>query len=695
MPGVRRKDKMEANGKSQSLTPQNTVFALDIGTRSIIGMVGFVENGKVNIIAVEKAEHTKRAMVDGQIEDIDQVASVAGAVKRRLEEKVGIGFDRVCVAAAGRALKTERAVFEMELDGVQVINDEIISRLEAGAICAAEETFEANAGQDTEPRRFYLVGYNVCQYYIDNYMMSSLKDHRGKKLKVDIIATFLPGEVVDSLYTAMAKTGLEIASMTLEPIAAINAAIPENLRLLNLALVDIGAGTSDIAVCRDGSVIGYTMATVAGDEITESIMKKYLVDFDTAEKIKFQLNSKDEIRFTDILGFEQNIPKSDITECVNADVERLCREISERIIEVNGGEPSALFLAGGGSKLDGLKEIITESLKMDPKRVATAGNNFRMSAVSEIYDLNDPEYTTPLGIAVSAGLNLTNDGFRVTLNDKSAKLFRSGAFTVLNLLMMNGYNYQDIMGRSGQNVVVTVNGERRVFYGEKAEPARLEVNGGEGRLSDIVRAGDNIIFVPAVNGENAKAYLTDIEGIISGMDIVVNGEIVPADTQLENGDNVVFEPLSREYTDMIKAFGQKKENGKGFEKQENFKEETAEEYGFSQEVGNKRETYAQYAADEANEAEKVADREETSIAAKLAGNISFTVNDMSLTLPEKKNKEPYYLMDMLQYSGLDLDNISGPVTLKVNGEECSFRHTLKNGDHVLIYERKKQSETKG
>ena len=52
-------------------------------------------------------------------------------------------------------------------------------------------------------------------------------------------------------------------------------------------------------------------------------------------------------------------------------------------------------------------------------------------------------------------------------------------------------------------------------------------------------------------------------------------------------------------------------------------------------------------------------------------------------------------MDMLQYSGLDLDNISGPVTLKVNGEECSFRHTLKNGDHVLIYERKKQSEIKG
>lgn len=85
-----------------------------------------------------------------------------------------------------------------------------------------------------------------------------------------MVATFLPSEVVDSLYAVMQKAGLEVASMTLEPIAALNAAIPADLRLLNLALVDIGAGTSDIAVCRDGSVVGYTMATVAGDEITEA-----------------------------------------------------------------------------------------------------------------------------------------------------------------------------------------------------------------------------------------------------------------------------------------------------------------------------------------------------------------------------------------------------------------------------------------
>ena len=115
--------------------------------------------------------------------------------------------------------------------------------------------------------------------------------------------------MVESLYTTMNKIGLEVASLTLEPIAAINAAIPENIRLLNLVLVDIGAGTSDIAACTGGSVTGYTMATMAGDEITETIMKQYLVDFSTAEAIKVQLEEKEEICFSDILGMEKPSPE--------------------------------------------------------------------------------------------------------------------------------------------------------------------------------------------------------------------------------------------------------------------------------------------------------------------------------------------------------------------------------------------------
>lgn len=177
------------------LQPEHTIFALDIGTRSIIGIVGTVIDGKVDIVAIEKEEHTQRAMIDGQIENIEKVSMLAGKVKAKLEDKLGFRLSRVCVAAAGRALRTKRADFEMTLPGPQLIDDEMISRLEAGAIGRAEQLFEQETASEDDSRRFYLVGYTVCQYYLDQYMISSLKDHRGKTIKADLIATFLPSEV--------------------------------------------------------------------------------------------------------------------------------------------------------------------------------------------------------------------------------------------------------------------------------------------------------------------------------------------------------------------------------------------------------------------------------------------------------------------------------------------------------------------
>ena len=367
-----------ARGRVKKVQEQagNVIFALDIGTRSIIGMVGTVEEDKVKIIAIEKEEHTERAMIDGQIENIEKVAAVADKVKKRLEDKVKFQLRRVSVAAAGRALRTKRADFEMELPGTQLIDDEIISKLEAGAISKAEEAFDAENAAEQDNRRFYLVGYTICQYFLDQYSISDLKDHRGRDIKVDLIATFLPSEVVESLYTTMNKIGLEVSSITLEPIAAINAAIPENIRLLNLALADIGAGTSDIAVCTAGSVTGYTMATVAGDEITEAIMKEYLVDFGTADRIKAQVGQKEEIVFSNILGIEQKVTRTELLQSIQGTSRLLCREIADKILEINGGPPSALFLAGGGSKLAGLKEGLTEALEMEASRVAVAGKYF-------------------------------------------------------------------------------------------------------------------------------------------------------------------------------------------------------------------------------------------------------------------------------------------------------------------------------
>lgn len=662
------------------MQPDDMVFALDIGTRSIIGIVGIVEENKVKIVAIDQEEHSERAMIDGQIENIEKVSTLAEKMKKRIEAKLRIKLQKVCVAAAGRALRTRRADFELELPGTQLIDDEIISRLEAGAISKAEEAFEQDNHAEGDARRFYLVGYTVCQYFLDQYPISNLKDHRGQHVKADLIATFLPSEVVESLYTTMHKIGLEVASITLEPIAAINAAIPENLRLLNLALVDIGAGTSDIAACTSGSVTGYTMATVAGDEITETIMKEYLVDFDTAEKIKAQIDTEEVLTFNNILGIEQKLSKETIFESIQHTSDQLCKEIAEKIIEINGTAPSALFLAGGGSKLAGLKEGLTAALEMDANRVAVAGNYFQASAYSEEYDLNNPVYTTPLGIVISSGLNLINDSFRVVLNNKPAKLFRSGSFTALNLLMMNGYQFRDILGRSGANLSVTVNGERKIFYGTAAQPASLLINKKEGKLSDVIHAGDVIDFLPAIHGMPAKAFLEDIEGASSALELTLNGKRASLKTLLKNGDAILI------HRDPAKS------------KESQVTEEMPSEETFEA---------SEPEPEPASESEFIPENEPELVPIEIPSlqepvlaptpkpapptppplpDITFYLNDAPLRLPPKEDGSPYYLTDMIQYSGLDLQNITGKVSLLVNGREGRFQQSLKNGDTIYIKE---------
>ncbi len=628
--------------------PKDMVFALDIGTRSIIGIVGTIEGDKLRVIAIEKEEHTQRSMVDGQIEDIEQVAKVAGIVKNRLEAKLCVKLNRVCVAAAGRALKTQRASYEMEFPQPQRIDEEIVSRLEAGAIGEAEAVF--TDGLDADTRQFYLVGHTAVQFYIDNYPISSLLDHRARHIKVDIIATFLPSEVVESLYLVMRRIDLEVASLTLEPIAAINAVIPKNLRLLNLALVDIGAGTSDIAVTRDGGIVGYTMVTVAGDEITEALMKKYLLEFITAESIKTQLGTQECVRTRNIFGIEQVITQSDMMECIEEATANLCREISEHICKVNGGPASAVFLAGGGSKLANMRESIARFMGIDINRVAIAGNNFETYAFSDAYSLNDPEYATPLGIAISAGLNMITESFHVTLNGSRAKLFRNSSMTVLDILMMNGFSHQDLLPRTGRRMTLLLNGKQTVYYGAPGEPAVLLLNGREAKISDVVHSGDSIEFTPAIHGQPAKPLLNDLLTDYPGQTATVNGRTIASDTPLKDGDKVIIEPGAPAPAPPI-TFAAAHSN------RESAPPSPAKQASFPQ----------------------------PAVSVLRSDGVEFILNNRPIVLAKKSDGTPYYLMDMLERCGMDLEHPTGEIVLRVNGADSTFLQDLKAGDRLEIF----------
>ena len=613
---------------------QGLIYALDIGTRSIIGVAGRVSDERLEVLAIEKEEHGRRAMLDGQIEDIEQVAKVARRVTERMEAKLGCKLTRVCVAAAGRALRTERGRYAMDLPQVQRIGSDIISQLESGAVSDAE----SRLSEEPDPqRRSYLVGYTVSGYLLDRYPLATLKDHNGQQLEAEVVATFLPSEVVESLYTVMEAAGLEVASLTLEPIAALNAVIPADLRLLNLVLADIGAGTTDIAICRDGAVVGYTMATTAGDEITETLMRRFLIDFATAERMKMQINEPS-VAYRDVLGFEQSVAGTEIQETLQGAAKSLAQEIAQRVTDINGAPPSAMFLAGGGSKLLGLKELVAEALGMDQRRVALAGNNYDISAFSREYEINDPEYATPLGIAVSAGLGLISDSYRIMLNGKPAKLFRSGSLTVLDLLMMNGYTSADLVGRTGRSLSVTVDGQRLTFRGESAAPCVLRRNGEDARPSALVYAGDSIEFTPAVPGASAQRTPGDLLGADYAGGVLINGRPASLGTPLRSGDQVVSTVSAPPPTEAVP------------------------------------------------EPEPVAPWQgpEEPSGASARRPLFLYLNGEPLVLPGKADGGPYFLMDLLDRSGIDFETLDVPLVLQVNGADCPFTQVLRNNDQVTI-----------
>ena len=609
------------------------IYALDIGTRSVIGMLGRQESGRVRILAVEKLLHTHRVMQDGQIEDIAQVAAAVQTVTRRLEQDMGCRLERACVAAAGRALRTEQGRSQRELSAPESVTAPILAQLEAAAVAEAEQSIRAD-GPDGQ--QLLLVGYTATRYQLDGYPLSTLLGHTGRKLEAQVVATFLPGGVIDSLYAVMRQAGLEVASLTLEPIAALNAAIPADLRLLNLCLVDIGAGTSDIAVCRDGSVVGYTMATVAGDEITEAFMRAFLVDYATAENMKAQLSRGESLTFTDILAQEQTCSVEQALAVLEPAGQQLADEIARQVVELNGAPPSALFLAGGGSKLSGLREQLAAALDMDVRRVAVAGGHFKATVYSDIIDLEDPEYTTPLGIAVSAGLGLISDSCQVTLNGNPAKLFRSSGLTAMDLLMMNGYTYFDLLGKTGKPLIVQVDGRRTVFHGQPAHPAVLRINDAEAQPSSPVRAGDRVDFMPRQG--RAMTAVSPPDSWPSGW----------ASRPLPSTDR-----RSPRRTPCLPAL-----------------------LWWLCRNRSRSQSWSLSLSPAAP----------SQPSPPSAAGISFLVhlNGRSILLPPKADGAPYYVMDLLERSGLDFKQVDRPVALRLNGAECLFQQVLQPGDRVDI-----------
>lgn len=212
---------------------ETLIFALDIGTRSVVGIILKETDGQYQVEDIVIKEHEERAMLDGQIHDVLAVAEVIANIKKTLEERHG-PLTRVCVAAAGRSLKTEKGKANISIKGKPLLTHEDVTYLELAAVQQAQMAL-AEKSANEKSHHYYCVGYSVTRYEIDGEEIGNLVDQQGEEASVEVIATFLPKLVIESLLAALQRAHLEMEALTLEPIAALNVLIPPTMRRLNNA----------------------------------------------------------------------------------------------------------------------------------------------------------------------------------------------------------------------------------------------------------------------------------------------------------------------------------------------------------------------------------------------------------------------------------------------------------------------------
>ncbi|WP_182201112.1 cell division protein FtsA [Paraliobacillus salinarum] len=510
------------------------IFALDIGTRSVIGILLHQTDDNYTVIDYVVREHKERSMLDGQIHDVVSVATVIKEVKTYLENKHQIKLSKVCVAAAGRALKTKRTTITKDISLQPLIAKDDITMMELSAVQQAQ--FELSIEErERSLTHYYCVGYSILQYKLDNDIIGSLIDQRGEEAEVEIIATFLPKVVVESLIAALQRADLEMEALTLEPIAAINVLIPASMRRLNVALIDIGAGTSDIALTDEGTITAYGMVPKAGDEITEAISDHYLLDFNEAERVKREIHENQETVLTDILGFEQTVTIDELASSIEPAIDRLATAIAKEVIALNAKAPKAVMLVGGGSLTPHLTSHIAKKLQLPNNRVAIRGTNAIPALKFDVDMPEGPTFITPIGIAIAAKQNPIHY-ISVTVNDRDVRLFDLKQLTIGDCLLAAGIHIDKLYGLPGMAYMIQINNQSLTIPGSYGKPPKIVLNDEKVTADESIQHGDVLYVEKGADGNEPTTTIAEIIGELEQFKIYYNHQpyLIQADVFANN-----------------------------------------------------------------------------------------------------------------------------------------------------------------
>lgn len=344
--------------KQQSMkgekNPDDYLLALDIGTEYVKALIAKKSKGTLKIVGVGKAHELPTNMYSGAIADIDGVAQTCEEALAKAERMAGVRAQEVIIGIAGELIKGNTASIKYRrADASRPITDEemekIISQVQqkAGERARREVAVETN-NRDVEVR---LINSALVSLRIDGYKVSNPIGFKGKEVVVQIYTAFAPLVHISAIERVCDELELDLVTVAVEPFAVCRACLGDSVESNFSGIVmDIGGGTTDIAVVDDGGVEGTKMFSIGGRSFTHQVATRLGLSFEDAEKLKLLADSpnmKPELR----RKYEAAIKR-------NLDVWQSGVELAIEEFDQLETLPSQIMLCGGGAGLAEIPELL-------------------------------------------------------------------------------------------------------------------------------------------------------------------------------------------------------------------------------------------------------------------------------------------------------------------------------------------------
>ena len=336
----------------------STILGLDIGTEYVkVVLARPGKNGQLEVVGASRAKQKEGSMHAGAIADITAVVATCEDALIEAEDQAGERADATVVGVAGELIKgnTTTVRYKRQDPNLPISETEmreIIRKVQQKSREVAREAVAIETGNSSVEVR--LINSAIISLNIDGYKISNPIGFKGSDVMIQFYTAFAPLIHVAAIEKVCAELNLDLLTVAVEPFAVCRACLGDDTESTFSSIVmDIGGGTTDIAIVDDGCVEGTKMFSICGRSFTHQVEEALGVDFETAEKYKLAYDS----------GTIDDRLKSKIETALsrNMSVWLAGVEVALEEFQSLGGLPRNVLLCGGGASLSLLQENLAVS----------------------------------------------------------------------------------------------------------------------------------------------------------------------------------------------------------------------------------------------------------------------------------------------------------------------------------------------